>query len=158
MESYFQVHRHCIAALLDAPELYRCTQLVKEVMYEVKAHQVPSIGHEAMCLEGKSYIHHQIFLSEFLEVLHIPSVQKSLFLLSLNQEVQLPVAISALADEMYQGHLWFCVPSITPISLYKTSCTPVITLFSWWPFWKLFLTHTNLLKMSGNCLGKLYLT
>lgn len=32
-ESYFQAYCLYIAALLNAPELYRCTQLVTEIMY-----------------------------------------------------------------------------------------------------------------------------
>lgn len=101
-----------------------------------------------------------------LEVLHIPpAVQKPLALVSLKKAVELPMAMSALVNEMYQGNLWSCVPSITAVSWYNTSCTPIITLFSCseqggrmlTAHWK-FFTHMNLPTVSGSCLGKAYLT
>lgn len=106
------------------------------------------------------------FSSVHLEVLHIPpAVQKPLALVSLKKAVELPMAMSALVNEMYQGNLWSCVPSITAVSWYNTSCTPIITLFSCseqggrmlTAHWK-FFTHMNLPTVSGSCLGKAYLT
>jgi len=75
------------------------------------------------------------------------------------------VAMPALVNEMYRGNLWSCVPSITAVCWYNTSCTPIITLFPCsedggrmlTAYWKLFFTHMSLQTTSGSCLGKLYL-